>query len=60
VSLGTPDYYPARIAAFAKKSDFTALYYGQRERPIIFGNRSTRTVPAGIPLFSFYINNATN
>ena len=60
VSLDLPDYYPARIAAFAKKSDFTARILWLNETYAdYFCPRVDPHWSGGIPC-SLFINNATH
>jgi len=60
VSLDLPDYYPARIAAFAKKSDFTArILWLNETNADYFCPRVDPHWSGGIPC-SLFINNATH
>jgi thiol-disulfide isomerase/thioredoxin len=59
VSLDLPDYYPAKIAAFAKKSDYTArILWLNETNADYFCPKVDTGWSGGIPC-SLFINNAT-
>lgn len=60
VSLDLPDYYPARIAAFAKKQNYTATLAWLNETDAdFFCPRVDKRWTGGIPS-SLFINNKTH